>query len=62
MQLTAKIIKEEKRTCIMITHNMAHAINYGDRLLLLKNGTFFAEYDAYAKSKLNHGELASNFL
>ena len=62
MQLTAKIIKEERRTCIMITHNIDHAINYGDRLLLLQNGTFIADYDADVKSKLNYATLASNFL
>ena len=62
MQLTAKIIKEEKRACIMITHNMEHALHYGDRLLLLKNGTFIADYDVHAKSKLNYAMLASHFL
>jgi len=62
MQLTAKIVKEERRTCIMITHNMDHAINYGNRLLLLRNGTFIADYDADAKSKLDYATLASNFL
>ena len=62
MKLTAKIIKEEQRTCIMITHNMDHAINYGDRLLLLQNGTFIADYDSDVKSKLDYATLASNFL
>jgi len=62
MQLTAKIVKEERRTCIMITHNMDHAINYGNRLLLIRNGTFIADYDADAKSKLDYATLASNFL
>jgi putative tryptophan/tyrosine transport system ATP-binding protein len=62
MQLTAKMIKEEKRTCIMITHNMDHAIHYGDRLLFLQNGTFIADYDADSKSKLHYAELASHFL
>jgi putative ABC transport system ATP-binding protein len=62
MKLTARIVKEEKRTCLMITHNMEHALNYGDRLLLLKDGRFVAEYDTYAKSKLNQMELIANFL
>jgi len=62
MKLTANIIKYERRTCIMITHNMDHAINYGDRLLLLKNGVFIADYDSDAKSNLNYPTLASNFL
>jgi putative tryptophan/tyrosine transport system ATP-binding protein len=62
MQLTAKIIKQERRTCIMITHNMNHAIDYGDRLLLMKNGSFIADYDGCAKAKLDHATLASHFL
>lgn len=61
MALTHKLICEQKRTCIMITHNMAHAIQYGDRLLLLKNGNFVKEYDATAKSPLTEAELAMQF-
>ncbi|CAK8162417.1 putative ABC transport system ATP-binding protein [Candidatus Xenohaliotis californiensis] len=59
MQLVAKILREKHCACIMITHNLDHAINYGNRLLFLKNGTFIAEYDYYAKQKLNHIELSS---
>jgi putative ABC transport system ATP-binding protein len=44
MQLIARIIKHEKLSCIMITHNMDHAASYGDRLLLLKNGSVI-EFD-----------------
>ncbi len=62
MELTSKIIKQEKRTCIMVTHNMNHAINYGDRLLLLKNGTFIAQYEGHEKSKLTLLELAGHFV
>ena len=52
MELTAKIVTQHQRTCIMITHNMAQAIRYGDRVLVLKNGTFVKEYTAAEKSKL----------
>jgi putative tryptophan/tyrosine transport system ATP-binding protein len=38
MQLVVKIVKEEKLTCIMITHNMADAVKYGNSLVVLKNG------------------------
>jgi putative tryptophan/tyrosine transport system ATP-binding protein len=61
MELTNKIIREQKNTCIMVTHNMAHAIKYGDRLLLLKNGNFVIEYDAVKKSKLTQANLATQF-
>lgn len=40
MELTNRIVRDQKLTCIMITHNMSHAVQYGDRLLLLKNGSF----------------------
>ena len=61
MQLTAELIKAEKRTCVMITHDMNQAIKYGDRLLLLKNGSFSVEYDAYTKSTLTPSNLVSRF-
>ena len=38
MALTDKLIREEKRTAIMITHNMSDANRYGDRLVTLKDG------------------------
>jgi putative ABC transport system ATP-binding protein len=61
MELTNSIVREQKLTCIMITHNMSHAIKYGDRLLLLKNGTFIKTYDKNSKSKLTPMNLASEF-
>ncbi len=38
MNLTNKLIRQEKRTAIMITHNMSDAKKYGDRLVTLKDG------------------------
>jgi putative ABC transport system ATP-binding protein len=61
MELTNRILRKQKMTCIMITHNMAHAIKYGDRLLLLKNGTFIKEYDRATKSNMTPAELALEF-
>ena len=61
MELTEKIVRSQKRTCIMITHNMAQAVQYGDRVLLLKQGAIIKEYDKAAKSKLPVSELALQF-
>ncbi|WP_339052305.1 ABC transporter ATP-binding protein [Candidatus Lariskella endosymbiont of Epinotia ramella] len=61
IELTNQIVRKQKLTCIMITHNMAHAIKYGDRLLLLKNGSFVKEYDKVTKSVLTPAELAAEF-
>lgn len=57
MQLISKIISEEKRTCVMITHNMSHAIKYGTRLLVLKSGEIYKEYDQEMKLKLTTVKL-----
>jgi len=40
MQLANKIIREKRRACIVITHNVSFAIEYCDLKLLLKNGNF----------------------
>lgn len=61
MALTDKIIREEKKTCLMITHNMAHALRYGDRLLLLKNGHLIQDYNARQKAQLTQQDLLEQF-
>lgn len=45
MELTSRLVKEHKQTCIMITHDMKQAIEFADRILLLKNGSFIKSYD-----------------
>lgn len=61
MELTNNIIRKQKTTCIMITHNMMHALKYGDRLLLLKHGAFIKEYDMASRSKMTSADLAAEF-
>lgn len=38
MNLTRKIVEEQELTTLMITHNMEHAIEYGNRLVMLYHG------------------------
>jgi putative ABC transport system ATP-binding protein len=61
MNLTDKIVRNQKKTCIMITHDMSQAIRYGDRLLLLKNGRFIEEYSGVEKKNLTPLQLAEKF-
>ena len=61
MKLTQKIVVQEKRSTIMITHNMSHALHYGDRTLLLANGNIFKEYSASEKTNLTAVQLAALF-
>lgn len=59
MAIAAKLVKEQKRTAILITHNMQYALNYGDRTLLMTSGNQFIEYDSQAKQKLSPADLAA---
>lgn len=61
MTITNDIIRKQNLTAIMITHDMNHAIKYGDRLLLLKKGAFVKEFKDDIKSELRVTDLASEF-
>lgn len=38
MQLTDKIVREQKLTTLMVTHSMRQALDYGDRTIMLHQG------------------------
>ncbi len=38
MELTAKVVEEKHLTTLMVTHNLRHALIYGDRLLMMHEG------------------------
>lgn len=59
MRIAAKIVKEEKRTSIMVTHNMQAAIEYGTRIIALSKGSVAFEYDKKQKTKLTPSKLAA---
>ena len=44
MKLAARIAREEKQTTIMITHNMQHAVEYADRIVVLSGGKVVKEF------------------
>ncbi|HSX20888.1 MAG TPA: ATP-binding cassette domain-containing protein [Gammaproteobacteria bacterium] len=60
MAIAAKLVQEEKRTAIMITHNMHYALTYGNRTLLMNRGKIVREYDAATRSSLTPAMLAAD--
>jgi putative ABC transport system ATP-binding protein len=60
MQIANAIVREQGYTCLMITHNMQHAIEYGDNILVLKDGKFVRKFDAQQKRQLTTHELAAS--
>lgn len=61
LDLTMKFIREYKLTTIMITHNMNHAIEYGNRLLMMDKGEIILDVSGDDKSKLTVERLVQKF-
>ena len=38
MEFTSKIIKENNLTALMVTHNLKMSVEYGDRLIFMRDG------------------------
>jgi putative ABC transport system ATP-binding protein len=56
--IAAKLVKVEKKTAIMITHNMQHALNYGNKTLIMANGNIVHTYNLQDKLALHPVDLA----
>ena len=61
IQLTKKIVEEKKMTTIMITHNLKHAITYGDRLLMFHKGEIIMDIPKEEKKQLTVEKLSEKF-
>lgn len=61
LNLTEKFVCEYKLTTLMITHNMSHAINYGNRLIMMDKGEIIFDASGEAKKKLTVEKLIDNF-
>lgn len=61
IHLTDQLIKEKKMTSIMITHNLKHAITYGDRLLMFHKGKVIMDIGKEEKKTLTVEKLIEKF-
>lgn len=61
MTLTDKIVQQNHLTCLMITHQLADALKYGNRMIILDAGRIVADYDAEAKAGLQEADLLQYF-
>ncbi len=61
MDLTERFIAEYKLTALMVTHNMQFAINFGNRLVMMDEGTIILDVSGEEKSKLTVEELVRLF-
>jgi putative ABC transport system ATP-binding protein len=61
LELTNKFIKEYRLTSMMITHNMSHAIEFGNRLLMMDKGEIIFDAEGEAKKALTVEKLIEKF-
>ena len=61
LSLTREIVVEQGLTALMITHNMHHAINFGNRLIMLHQGRIILDVYGEKKSSLTVEDLVRRF-
>ena len=61
LELTEKIVAEQKLTAMMVTHNMKDAIAMGNRLIMMKAGRVVVDVRGEEKKKLTREDLMQLF-
>ena len=61
LELSEKIIAEQKLTALMITHNMKDAIEMGNRLIMMHEGRIVVDVAGEEKKKLTREDLMGLF-
>ena len=61
LTLTQKIVTEQGLTTLMITHNMKHAISFGNRLIMLHQGAVLLDLQGQEKENLTVKDLLAQF-
>lgn len=61
LNLTDRFVHEYGLTTMMITHNMHHAIQYGNRLLMMDGGEIILDVQGEEKKKLTVEKLVAKF-
>ena len=57
LNLTKQIVKDDKLTCLMITHNMQSALELGNRTLMMDGGHIIFDVEGEARTKLTVPDL-----
>jgi len=61
LELSEMIVQKEKMTTIMVTHNMEHALRYGNRLIMMHKGKIIVDIHQEKKSNLSVNDLIVAF-
>jgi len=61
LDMTQKLVGENKLTTLMVTHNMQDAIRLGNRLIMMNNGKIAVDICGEEKKKLTREDLMALF-
>ncbi|NLS09266.1 ATP-binding cassette domain-containing protein [Nesterenkonia sp. MY13] len=60
-RLTKKVVQEQQLTTLMVTHNMAQALEVGNRLIMMHEGRIILDVSQEEKVKLSPEDLLAEF-
>jgi len=61
VQATARLVRDQKLTALMVTHSLEQAAGLGDRLLLVHRGRIVLDAEGVAKRRLSAEDIAGRF-
>ena len=61
LELTEKFVEQDHLTTFMVTHNMKHAIHYGNRLIMMMKGKIIYDVRGEEKKNLKVEDLLAKF-
>ena len=61
LDMTERVVNEHHLTTMMITHNMKHAIKYGNRLIMMNDGQIIYDVSGEEKKNLEVSDLLRKF-
>ena len=61
LELTEKIVKEHKLTCLMVTHNMQTALDLGNRTIMMDHGRVIYDVSGSEREGLTIDDLLAKF-
>jgi putative ABC transport system ATP-binding protein len=61
LDLTTSIVSAQQITTLMVTHNMNHALTFGNRLIMLHRGKIIFDIQGEEKAALKKEDLIGRF-
>jgi len=61
MDLTDSMVRKNRLTTLMVTHNMTQALKYGNRMVMLHQGKVQLDIQGEEKKKLTVAEIVAQF-